>query len=476
MSQFRVSAALLLVFLIGVPGCSPGQSRGPDDITRGVWAGTAGAETFLFDLRGTPPDSLVGTVHVMRGGKMDSELAITRASYHSGNLEMFIESTNATYTGKVDFARDRISGGLTFGGQPGSKMELRWMDPTGVPGFAARNGPYTYVMPTDGIDGWQTATPEDVGMDRSALEALVNAVAQDEAGLIHSIQIVRHGKLVVDEYFHGYLPEDLHRLTSVTKSISSLLIGAAIDRGLISSVDEPLLQLLRKPPTDSGSLWDEETLRDLLTMSMGLDWSPQEAEDLHGTGPAFFQAVLSRKVVVPPGTKWDYVNANVDLLAGVIFNVSGEHAETFASEVLFAPLSIGTYDWSYGKDEGYDLMDGSLQLRARDMAKIATMVAAGGRWDGKEIISEAWIKESTRNHMATGEHPALSGYGYLWWTGEIPSGSGIEPIIVANGSGSQFIIIFPRLDMVVAITGGNDNNGRHLDIGKVLADKLLVSM
>jgi len=478
MSQFHVSGAGLLIFLIGVSGCSPGHSQEADDVTQGVWAGTAGPDTFLFDLRGTPPDSLAGTVHVMHGGKMDSELAITRASYHPPNLEMFIESTNATYVGKVDIANGRITGGLTFGGQPGPKMELTWMDPTNTPGFAAiaGDGPYDYVRPVDGTDGWGTAMPEDAGMDRGAVEALVNAVARDEAGLIHSIQIVRHSKLIVDQYFHGYVPQDLHRVTSGTKSISSLLVGAAIDRGMISGVDVPLLQLLNRPPGGSGSSWNEETLRDLLTMSMGLDWSREEAESVHGTGPEFFQMVLSRKVVAPPGTKWDYVSANVNLLAGVIFNASGKHAETFAEEVLFAPLGIGVYDWSYGKEDGYNLMDGSLQLRPRDLAKIASMVAAGGRWNGRQVISEGWIKESTRSHMATAQHPALNGYGYLWWTGEIQSGNGTEPIIVANGSGSQFIIIFPRLDMVVVTTGGNDDNGRHLDIGKVLADELLVSM
>jgi CubicO group peptidase (beta-lactamase class C family) len=102
------------------------------------------------------------------------------------------------------------------------------------------------------------------------------------------------------------------------------------------------------------------------------------------------------------------------------------------------------------------------------------MVAADGQWNGQQVISKGWIAQSTTSHIATGQ--PLGGYGYLWWTGDIPSGHGTEPAIVANGWGSQFIVVFPRLDMVVVTTGGNDNNGRHTDIGRVLSSTLLAGM
>jgi CubicO group peptidase (beta-lactamase class C family) len=467
--------AVTFLVLLSAFGFASGASQAPQDITRGVWAGGGGPDTFLFELRGTPPDSMVGMVHVMRGGRMESQLAITRASYRPPDLEMYIASTNATYRGRVHVSRGRVDGGLTFGGQPGPEMDLRWMDPSGLPGFVALEGgaPYAYRKPADGIEGWQTATPEEVGLDRRAVQSLVNAVASDEAGLIHSLQIVLDGKLVVDEYFHGYGPDDLHRLASTTKSVSSLLVGAAIDRGLIAGVDVGLEELLGEPmATDPG--WHEETLRDLLTMSMGLDWSPAEKESLHGTGPDFFRRVLARAVVTDPGSTWDYVSANVNLLAGAIFNATGEHAETFARKVLLEPLGIGVFDWEPGKEGGYNLMDGSLRLRPRDLAKIGAMVANGGRWNDRQVISENWIRESTRSHLDTGQ--PFGGYGYLWWTGELPPGQGSEPIVVANGMGSQFIVILPQLDMVVVTTGGNDNNGRHMDFGRVLAVTLLPTM
>jgi CubicO group peptidase (beta-lactamase class C family) len=306
-----------------------------------------------------------------------------------------------------------------------------------------------------------------VGLDPGALDSLVDAIVRGDAGLIHSLLVVRNGKLVLDEYFHGYTGDDLHRLASVTKSVSALLVGAALDRGSISSLDVPLLTFFPEDAPSAGPGWSRETLHHLLSMSMGLDWTPEEADSVHGTGEAFFRKVLARKVIDPPGTRWRYVNANVDLLAGVILRATGQHAEVFARDALFGPLEIRTYDWSYGREGGYDLMDGSLQLRPRDLAKIATMVARGGRWNGRQVIGRQWIDEFTREHFRTGQ--PLGGYGDLWWLGDLPTSQGAEPMIVANGWGSQFIVILPRLDMVIVTTGGNDDNGRHFDFGRVLA-------
>lgn len=466
-----------LLILTALFGCAAGSSQAPEDITAGVWAGDGGPDTFLFDLTGTDNAALTGTVHVMNAGKMTSQLTITRASYDPPNIEMFIEQTNATYQGRVNPSRGVITGGLAFGGQAGPEMELRWMDPAEIPGFYGLPGGrnYEYRTPAGAeTEGWQTARPEDVGLTTAGIEAMVDATAQGQAGLIQSLLVVRDGKLVLEEYFHGFGPSDLHRVASVTKSVSSLLIGAAIDRRLIGDVSEPLADLLDLPAHDS---WEGTTLDHLLTMSLGLDWTDQEASNGRRTGPTFFQEVMERKIVTPPGTRWEYVNANVNLLAGVLFNATGEHADRFARQALFDPLGISEFDWEYGKENGFNLMSGSLQLRPRDLAKIGAMVAAGGVWNGDRVISEEWITESTRTHIPTEEQPpALGGYGYLWWTGELPTRSGSQPMVIANGWGSQFIVVFPELEMVVVTTGGNEDNGRHLDFGTVLANTLLASM
>lgn len=467
----RGCAVLGFVWIAGAAACGPASPRAPANLTQGVWIGEGGQDQFLFDLRGTP-DFLHGFVHVMRDGKMVSQLEITRASYRPPELEMFIERTNATYRGTVDPEDGRVVGSLKFGREPGPAMALRWADPVGMPGFAAvpREGEYTYREPPADDDGWDVATPGEAGLDRAAVEALVRSVTAGDAGLIHSLIVVRGGQLVLEEYFHGFTSTDLHRLASITKSVASLLVGAAIDRRLISGVDVPLSRYFDSVHPS----WRSVTLDHLLTMSMGLESERGGQVGEEGSEGMPFQRILERRVVDPPGTRWEYVSANVDLIAGVIRRASGRHADAFAEEVLFSPLRIATYDWEYGRKDGYNLMSGSLHLRPRDLAKIGAVVAGQGRWRGKQVISEAWIRKSTRLRFQTGE--LLSGYGSLWWLGELPCGHGAEPIIVANGWGSQFIVVFPHLDLVVVTTGGNDDNGRHMDIGGVLTRTLLPTM
>jgi CubicO group peptidase (beta-lactamase class C family) len=462
---------LPLLALAALYGCGPRATTSAADLTHGVWIGESGGDRFLFELRGAS-DSLSGVVHVMRQGKLESELPIAHATYRPPELRMSMPATGAAYAGHVDVAHGRIQGRLSYGQRQGPAMDLTWADPSALPGFRARAeaGPYSYREPDSGADDWPVATPEEAGLDRGALAALVNTIADGDAGLIHSIVVVRHDRLVLDEYFHGYGPADLHRLASATKSVASLLVGAAIDRSLIPGPDAALADFFPELADSLTPAWKEETLGDLLSMSMGLDWTANEAENVHGTGDAFFRHVFRRGVKDPPGTRWDYVNANVNLLAGVILHATGRHAEAFAADVLFAPLGIGTWNWDYGKVDGYALMDGSLQLRPRDMARIGALVADSGRWQGRQVVSARWIRESTRLRFHTGQ--PLGGYGYLWWLAELPTGQGGEPMVVANGWGSQFILVFPRLDMVVVTTGGNEDNGRHLDFGRVLAGSL----
>jgi CubicO group peptidase (beta-lactamase class C family) len=214
------------------------------------------------------------------------------------------------------------------------------------------------------------------------------------------------------------------------------------------------------------------TLEHLLTMSMALDWDPGEKEDLHGTGPDAFQEILARSVTDPPGTRWDYVNMNVNLLAGVLHQATGEQAEAFAARTLFGPLGISDWNWGGLKTAGFNLMDGSLRLRPRDMARIGVMVSNGGEWQGRQVIQEEWIQRSSATHLPA--DPPGWGYGYLWWTLEetTPDGDPVRAVF-ANGWGSQFIIVFPDLDLVVVTTGGNQENGRHLAIGEVLLRELL---
>jgi CubicO group peptidase (beta-lactamase class C family) len=156
----------------------------------------------------------------------------------------------------------------------------------------------------------------------------------------------------------------------------------------------------------------------------------------------------------------------------MLHQATGLHAEAFAAKTLFGPLEIERWDWEGLKTEGYNLMDGSLRLLPRDLGKIGQMVLDGGVWRGRQVVSEGWVRTSTARHLSTGTGP--EGYGYLWWTMELdgPDGEPV-PAVVANGWGSQFVAVFPTLDMVIVTTGGNEYNGKHLAVVENLERHLL---
>ncbi len=383
--------------------------------------------------------------------------------------------TGSGIEGQVDLAAGLIEGSLLYLDGSGMEAPLRWAPKDDFPTLQPRPsgvGPYAYRIPESGEDGWSVADASEEGVDPRALEGTVEAILEGRAGFLKSFLVLRGGALLLEEYFHGYGPDDLVPIHSCTKSVSSLLVGLAIQEGRIPGVEAPLLDFFPDERGNAGSGWEGLTLEHLLTMSLALDWTPEEAENLHGAGPEAFRQILARNVAGQPGRDWEYVNMNVNLLAGVLRQATGEQADVFAKRTLFGPLGITEWNWDYGKTGGFNLMDGSLRLRPRDMAKIGAMVMDGGVWQGQRVLDEAWVRRSLTPRLSAGS--GGEGYGYLWWTMELPGPDG-QPtqVAFANGWGSQFIILFPELDLVVVTTGGNQENGKHLAIGEVLVQELL---
>ncbi|MCK4749454.1 MAG: serine hydrolase, partial [Bacteroidales bacterium] len=271
---------------------------------------------------------------------------------------------------------------------------------------------------------------------------------------------VQGGQLVLEEYFHGYTRDDLHRLASATKSISSICVGIGLDMGFMQSVNQPLNSIFPQAGEDL-------TLKHVLTMSLGLDWSEEECNMIHGTGEEFFSYILSRSSSIPPGSVFRYTNPDVNLLSGVIHSSSGLFPDEFAERYLFEPLGITDYDWEYSSEDGHRLMDGSLELRPRDMAKIGQLVLQSGVWDGVQVVSDTWLAESTDEHFIVDDDFS---YGYLWWLAEIQGEEQQSRVIIAIGIGSQFIAVIPDADTVIVVTGGNEDNGKELIILNLLVE------
>jgi CubicO group peptidase (beta-lactamase class C family) len=168
---------------------------------------------------------------------------------------------------------------------------------------------------------------------------------------------------------------------------------------------------------------------------------------------------LARPLVGPPGTTFVYNSGIAITLGEIIYKVSGVRADKFAERYLFAPLGIADYYW-WKYPNGTVQTGGGLQLRSRDMAKIGYLFLNGGRWQGKQIVSEEWVKESTKPQVGAGQLPAWAqaqSYGYQWWLGAFRVRDRVVESYSAQGRGGQFIFVFPALQMVAVFTGWNDN-------------------
>ena len=292
---------------------------------------------------------------------------------------------------------------------------------------------------------------------------------------VHSILIVKRGKLVLEAYFTGrnydgdivdFTRYDIHRVMSVTKSFTSTLIGIAVDKGLIGGTDEKLISLFPEyKQVLTADNKQEITLQHVLTMTAGFDWD--ETTYLYNDprnpfhillGPErhnMIKYILSRPLKHQPGSKFTY-NTGLSMLLGVILEKrTGLKVAKFADQYLFGPLGITKYVWGYwDADQKVPRTGGGLQLRPRDMAKLGYLFANKGRWYAKQIISSAWIEEATRAHARFGPM-WTTGYGYQWWLYRFKYENETVDAYVADGWGGQRIIVFPTLDLIVVFTAGN---------------------
>jgi CubicO group peptidase (beta-lactamase class C family) len=351
----------------------------------------------------------------------------------------------------------------------------------------AAAAPYDKV-PEQTNDGWQTASLADVGIDaRPIVEMLDSIYAGDGRGPhnwppghekyenIHGVLIVKDGKLVFEEYFYGYRLDSRHNLASVTKSITSMLAGIAIDRGDVGSIEDEILPYFPEflPPDRADDQLESITIEDLLTMRHGWecdDWDP-DSRTYYPNGwelsqPDAVEATLDLPSVTPPGSRFSYCSASSIVLGGLIANATGTSIPDYAHEVLFSPLGIETALWSAAPG-GWTDTGGSLQMRPRDMARLGQLMLQGGNWNGIQVLPEDWVRQSVQQQVRLTFNDTWGrGYGFLWWLSETPFAGGVVGSFAASGAGGQVIVVFPDLDMVVVITGGNyqDDHGQPFEI------------
>ena len=356
------------------------------------------------------------------------------------------------------FDRDR-----PWGNQKGS-LHFRRILNAMTPRMDEKGNPvtqYAYQAPATLSDGWQTGDLKASPLDPVLVEKGVGEILNQKFPHIQSLVVAQGGRLLVDEYFEGFGPGDLHQLQSATKSVLSILFGLAQDRGLLN-VNDRLYDDFPAYRSKPGWTADKDhiLLRHLLTMTSGYscdDFTPATdcLSEMYRTQD-WLDFMLTRPMNHEPGDHWAYCNGCMELLGALVAGKSGSSIPNFSRDLLFDPLGIQQWTWGMAGPNDVTEVCGSLQLRPRDLAKLGQLMLRKGKWNGKQVVSEQWVEESTKPQALTPKDPPRDfDYGYLWWQKEMPCRNGKVRVFYAAGRGGQYLYIVPELDLVCVLNGGN---------------------
>jgi CubicO group peptidase (beta-lactamase class C family) len=308
--------------------------------------------------------------------------------------------------------------------------------------------------------GWRPATPAQQGMDTARLADMLERI-QQEAHAIDSLTIVRHGYLVLDAYQYPFQKGMTHYMHSCTKSIISALIGIALDRGDLTTVRQPLLELFPAYPMANADARKRAiTLEHLLTMTTGLQCRDSEKYKWAGAWEMmrshdWASFVLDLPMAEAPGARFEYCSGASYLLSVILQQATQMRALEYAQTYLFAPLGITEVRWRTSP-QGVNIGWGEMWLTPHDMAKIGWLYLNHGRWDTRQIVSANWVTASTHGQTDATPFPR---YGYQWWSAtasswrqDLQSTVDVDYAFAAGFQG-QYIFVVPSQHLVVVFTG-----------------------
>jgi len=340
------------------------------------------------------------------------------------------------------------------------------------------NVSYTYTIPPQVNDGWDTGSLSSVEMDKSLFENLVVKINVGIYGEVHSVLVIKENKLVFEKYwsghdfnysgqnYHGkFVDFDMntrHNTHSTTKSFTSALVGIAINQGFIQTKEDIIFDYLPNYNDLKNQGRENITIEHCLKMASGLKWNQGNTSlksydnDLirFNSSADPIRYLLSKPVVTEPGTSFYYNGGTVDLLGKIISHATNQRVQYFSSKYLFQQLGITNYNWVGLYPSGLTCCHGDIHITPRDMAKFGQLFLDEGKWNSSQIISSHWVELSTQYHIDPGVTWA-DGYGYLWWLRDFQVNGCEYKSFKTSGWGGQEIFIFNDLDMVVVFTGAN---------------------
>jgi CubicO group peptidase (beta-lactamase class C family) len=429
-----MNASPLLVLLAAIAASEPAPRTSSADPQPGRLIGLWQAKRrFGPDVRGT-------LVIDRRAGNWQ---ALAEGTYHDETPSLWLPSSGGTF----DFSRVKSTDSCDF-------------YPRGRPG-----APYVYAPPRQEDDGCPTASLDDVGLSRTGIERFVRMLIDTpmdsiHAPQIHGVLIARHGKLVLEEYFHGEAGDKLHDTRSAAKSLTATLLGAAIRAGMPIDVSTPVYSTMNGGTLPSGLDPRKRamTVEHLLTMSSGLDCddsndnSPGNEDVMQDQTkePDWYRYTMALPMVRTPGEKSVYGSTNPNLLGGVLGRISGRWLPDLFHDLLAEPLGITRYAMNL-TPTGDAYMGGGVRFRPRDFMKFGQLMLDGGQWHGRAIATPEWCLRATSPLCKI----AGRNYGCLWWMADYPYKAGTVRAFFAGGNGGQIVMGIPDLDLVIAFYGGS---------------------
>lgn len=443
-------------------------------LSKSVWNGQVipldDRVSFYVSIRSRPSGSMSAVI-------INPEFNLfRRRSYNvtmNGSEVVFINSERPQehFDGTYDKASDRLFLPLLDSYPP---LPLSRQDRGDAPGYYARTpdtSKYTYTEPIAG-DGWSTASLADVGIAEKPIANLIEKILiadpTNNPVDIDSLLIARRGKLVLEEYFHGYDRDRPHDMRSASKTFAPILVGIAQEHGFNLNPDMPIFSLF--PQDKPFPHWDARkshvTLKALMTMTSGFacddnnDASPGNEDNMQSQSaqPDWYKYTLDLPMAAEPGGKHAvYCSADLNLVGGAVAQATHFWLPKFFDRYLARPLQFGTYHMNL-MPTGEAYTGGGLYLRPRDELKLGQLYLAGGIWNGTRIVSRNWVGQSTTAYSTFDpqtNYDAPHEYGFGWHINYLHAGNRVFRTYSAGGNGGQIVSVIPDLDLVVGINGGS---------------------
>jgi CubicO group peptidase (beta-lactamase class C family) len=334
---------------------------------------------------------------------------------------------------------------------------------------------YTYRAPPRFDDGWTTSTLDAENIDVPAMERFIQKLVDmpmdsNDALQIHGVLIARHGKLVLEEYFHGEHRDKLHMTRSAAKSVTAVLVGAVMQAGAPLKLSSPVYQLMNGGafPADLEPQKRSMTLEHLLTMSSGLfcddgnDDAPGNEDKMwdQTEEPDFYRYTLKVPQATLPGENAVYCSVSPNLALGMVGHATREFPIYSFDRLIAGPMKIGNYAWPMDP-AGNPYGGGGSQFRPRDFMKFGQLMLNGGMWEGRRILSGEFVRAaSTPQYQLANIY-----YGYNWWMEDFPYKKRNVRAVMALGAGGQVVTMLPELEVVVAFYAGNYSSKVQKDLG-----------